>query len=315
MLTAQSYIGIDIGGTTVKLGLVDEHGQYAHLRRIETQAAASSQARFCAVLLENITQIAALDDTTIAGVGICLPGLQRPDAAGTVYSVNVPALNNLDLKHFFEGQLNVPCSVINDLIAHGLAESRFGSGRQVDRFLSVSMGTGIGHAFIKAGKPVYLHQGISGDSGRMVIDIRSPICDSSQVCGSAEALCGIRAIELLLKEQPQARHLRTAFDVITAARETDDRVAREIMITISQRVAHLLMNLSCLFFPEVIALTGGQTEAGMFFIESCQREFERISADFFEEYYRILGEEKRIRIVKAEAGGLAGLIGSIVPLL
>jgi hypothetical protein len=75
------------------------------------------------------------------------------------------------------------------------------------------------------------------------------------------------------------------------------------------------MNLSCLFYPEIISLTGGQTESGMFFIEACQQEFERISADFFEEYYRIMGEETRIKIVKAEAGGLAGLVGSIVPLL
>ena len=84
-----------------------------------------------------------------------------------------------------------------NLVAHSLAEASFGLGKGVERFLSVSLGTGIGHTFIYKGKPQLTFNGTSGDSGRMILDPNSTIADSSGVYGSAEALCGVRAIEIL----------------------------------------------------------------------------------------------------------------------
>ena len=314
MSETRHFIGIDIGGTNTKVALVDSLGQLSHLDRVlmkEVQPATIEGYLHC--VLDRVDRIIATSGQRLSGIGISTPGVQRVDGRGTLYSVNVPMLNQFDLWQFFRDQYGVQVRVMNDLVSHSLAEHRFGTGRGVGRFLCVSLGTGIGHTFIDHGQPSIVMNGISGDSGRMILDPQSDEADSSQVFGSAEALCGVAAIERLAK----ARGLQavTAHEVISAAREKQELAARDIMAVISRRLAHLLMNLSSIYFPEVIAITGGQTEAGDFFIEECRQEFSRMSGIFFQDYFKAIGEAHEITIVKAEAGGLAGLTGSIVPLL
>src|SRR5690606_30386711 len=143
----------------------------------------------------------------------------------------------------------------------------FGAGKNVSNFMSVSMGTGIGHTFIKDGKPVVVANGISGDSGRMILDPDSTLVDSSGIRGTAEALCGVNAIETLAKQTYLNNRNYPASVIISLAKGGKDPLARKIMITISHRLALYLFNLSVIYFPEVISITGGQTEAGDFFIE------------------------------------------------
>ena len=85
------------------------------------------------------------------------------------------------------------------------------------------------------------------------------------------------------------------------------------MSIIGRRLAILLISLSAIYFPQIISLTGGQTEAGHFFIQECQKEFDRRAGHFFEDVGKSMGNDQKIKILKSEAGGLAGLIGSIVP--
>jgi glucokinase len=308
-----NYIGIDIGATNIKLAIVNHQGAIIDLRRIYYN-------EFELTLNNFLDQIALGLDTLICnaaepldGIGVSCPGLQMVNGHGVIYSVNLPILNKVDIKGFFERKFSLPVVVSNDLVAHGLAESSFGAGRGIERFLSVSLGTGIGHTFIYKGKPLLSLNGISGDSGRMIIDPTSDLKDSGNVNGSAEALCGVNAIEILGKKF--YKKTLTARDIISMAREQNDPKAVEIMSIVSRRVAILLFDLSTIYFPELISLTGGQTEAGQFFIDECQKEFDKRGQAYFNGIMDILGKELKIKIVKAEAGGLAGVIGCIVPCL
>lgn len=313
MLGNRTFVGIDIGGTNTKIALINDQGEISHLQRLkmaDIEPTLDSYIQHVSVLINKLFQHA----NAVEGIGICSPGMQMDDSSGVLYSVNMPILEQFDLRGYFSNIFHVPVTTCNDLISHGLAEYQFGSGKGISRFLSVSLGTGIGHAFIVDGKPVITLKGISGDSGRMILDVRSQICDSSQIYGSAEALCGVHAIELLAKEKLGANCCLTAYDIIKAARE-DDQAAVAIMSVIAQRVAHLLMNLSSIYFPHLISITGGQTEAGESFLIKCDEEFRRISQNFFKKYFTVTGLQGDIQIVKSEAGGLAGLIGSVVPLI
>jgi glucokinase len=308
-----NYIGIDIGATNTKLAIINHLGRIIELRRIFYNEFELTLNNLLDKIILSLDTLICNAPESPDSIGVSCPGLQMVGGRGVIYSVNLPILNKFDIKEFFERKFNIPVVVTNDLVAHGLAESLFGVGRGIERFLCVSLGTGIGHTFIYNGKPLLSLNGISGDTGRMIIDPISELKDSGEVNGSAEALCGVNAIEILGMKFFNKN--LTAKDIISMAGEQNDPGAVEIMSIISRRLAILLFNLSTIYFPELISLTGGQTEAGQFFIDECQREFDKRGQVYFNGIMEILGKELKIKIVKAEAGGLAGVIGSIVPCL
>lgn len=308
------FIGIDIGGTNIKIALVNDKGRLSHINRIWINEIQPTLEDFLHHVLGKVDSIFQTCDHEINGIGLTIPGLLRPDGCGVLFSINLSILNGYNLVKFFTDHFHVPVKLINDLVAHSLAESQFGSGKGVGRLLCVSLGTGVGHTFLDHGKPLIMVNGISGDSGRMILDSQSTESDMSGIFGSVEALCGVKAIELLVKKFHAEDRFPTARDVITVARE-EDLIAREILKIISRRLAQYLVNLASIYFPEVISITGGQTEAGDFFIDECRTEFFRLSASYFENYFRLIGKEQNIKIVKAQAGGLAGILGSVIPLL
>lgn len=315
MKELRNWVGMDIGGTGIKIALVNELGEISQLQKIPTKEIDHSVRGFLSILKDKVLEIIALSPTPVCGIGISQPGFQMDDQSGTLYSVNIPLINGVNTKGFFEETTRLGTIVTNDLVAHGLAEYRFGAGTNVSNFLSVSMGTGIGHTFIKDGKPVVAANGISGDSGRMILGPDSNLVDSSGIHGTAEALCGVKAIETLAKQTYSENQNFLAHEIISLAKGGKDHLARMIMITISHRLALYLFNLSVIYFPDVISITGGQTEAGEFFIEECRREFERLGGDFLTNCYRSMGRVNKIKIVKSDSGGLTGLQGSIVPFL
>lgn len=309
------YIGIDVGGTNTKIALIDSKGNLYHLTRLYNRDIELTKEKFLSLLVEKTNEIINKANQVISGIGISLPGLQKSDGSGTLFSINLPFLNGINFKKFFLNEYNLPVSIINDLVAHSLGEYQFGTGQKAKRLLYVSLGTGIGHTFINNGRPLIVINGISGDSGRMILDINSPICDASGVYGSAEALCGVKAIEDLIEKRGLKKKFCYSYEIIEAAKKQKDPDAMEILSIISHRVAQLLVNLASIFFPEIIALTGGQVEAGEFFIYECRNEFYKLSSNYFNQYFQLIGENRNIQIVKAETGGLAGLLGSIVPFL
>lgn len=309
------YIGVDIGGTNTKIAVVSQRGEITNLRRLINKEIDLTTGNFLDLIALEIQGILGSEPASVKGVGISTPGLQRTDGRGTLFSINMPILNNVDLKEYFETRTGLPVSVHNDLVAHSLAESYFGAGRGIERFLSVSMGTGIGHTFILNGNPKISLGGVSGESGRMILDVFSTDRDSMGVSGSAEAMCGVRAIETLAKEKYADGKFHSAHDVIAVAGAGTDPLAVAIMGEIAARLAVLLVNLSSIYFPHVISLTGGQTEAGDCFINKCRAEYQKLSKGFFDDFLALSGVNEKVRIVKSETGGLTGLLGSIVPFL
>lgn len=315
MKQSSNYVGVDIGGTSTKIALINETGHVSFLSRLINNKINQDSENFLNSVFSTITGILDRTKKPICGIGISSPGLQMKNERGTLYSINMFILNRVDLMGIFEERFKLPVAVCNDLVAHGLAESYFGWGRGVERFLSVSLGTGIGHTFFFKGVPQLSMSGVSGDSGRMILDKTSLDLDSMGARGTAEAMCGVRAIETLAAQKYPIGLQYSAHDVISMANQGNDPLAIEIMTIISHRLAMLLVNLSSIYFPYVISLTGGQTEAGDFFIEACRTEYIRLSHNFFNVFLEQSDINEKVEIVKSKTGGLTGLIGSIVPLI
>jgi glucokinase len=307
-------VGVDIGGTATKIALVDVGGNISNFTSINTVDALNKREKYLEDLYSNIYQVIANNSSNCVGIGVSMLGLQMEDGSGTLYSSNALGFKRFNIRSALQKKFNMPVTVTNDLTAHALAEYYFGIGKTYKRFLSVAMGTGVGCAMVLNGEPVILFGGTSGDCGRMIIDPNVKISCGMNVRGSAEALCGTNGIEYLAKKYYGENENLVARDVIIRAREGKDEIAIKVIKKIGFYLGHLLANLSVIFFPQIIAITGGTVEAGPVLIEASKERFNDLVGEFHRMFVEA-GGTTVIDIKKAVLGSNAGIVGGTIPLL
>lgn len=308
-------IGVDIGGTHTKIALVDTRGKISTLVRIETDVDPQKPEAFIDHVCEIAKQIQSSFIGNIVGVGVSCLGMQNENGIGPRYSVNVPGLNDFNIRDYVHSHLGLPVKVTNDLMSHTLAEYHYGVGQGCTRFLCVALGTGIGAAAIINGEPVELWGGTSGDSGRIPLDPKSEFVCAGNIHGSAEALCGVAGIEEYARLMYKKEGI-TAKDVITACRTGNDPIAEEIIKIVGRHTGHLIAILAMIFGPDRVALAGGTSNAGYILLESCRISFDEIAGD----YFRMLAKtdppvHSEIEIVFGEIRGEAGVVGGALGIL
>ncbi|NPV67109.1 MAG: ROK family protein [Anaerolineae bacterium] len=306
-------IGIDIGGTHTKLGLVDSAGNISAFRRIPTEAQGTDPLPFVTRLLAQIDELLAAAKGPVAGLGVSMHGELDDDRRGPIIAGNTPALRNFDMRGTLERHYRLPVDVYNDLTAHSLGEYYFGTGRGVERFMCLAIGTGLGAGVIVKGKPLIIDGGNSGNTGLIILDPQGPV-DHNGIRGSAEGLCGVRGIERLARER-YGRDV-PAYNVIAAAREGNDPIASGIIRQIGAYLGQTLASLSVIFYPHRIALTGGTAAAGPVLLAACQESFEALVGPFFRDIAaNTRGHFREVEIVLGEQGNETGLLGAVIALL
>lgn len=304
-------IGVDIGGTHTKLGVVDASGIIRHFRKIPT-AARGGLAAFLERIFAEIQHQLELTGPNIAGIGVAMHGHLDQERRGPILCNNTPDLRGIDIKGHLQRRFGYPVVINNDLTAHALAEYRYGSGQGCRRFLCLALGTGLGAGVMVGGEPVRFIEGTPGDVGRLVLEPTGPE-DAYGVRGSAEALCGVPGIERLAK----ARYgiAKTAYEVIEAARLGHDPIAIEIMQQIGEYVGQILALVCPIYLPQRIALTGGTTEAGEVLLVACRKRFLATLGGYYQRLAALAPDYYREpEIVVGKLRSEAGLIGAVVEL-
>ncbi len=306
-----NVLGIDIGGTNTKLGLVQPNGDIQLSRKIPTDAKGTSPDAFFNRLFTATDElIEAASGTQLLGIGISAHGEVDRERRRPIIAGNTPALRNVDVRGKVEAQYGLSVVMNNDLTAHALGEYYFGCGNGVKRFMCMAMGTGLGAALIVEGKPLIIDGGNSGNTGLIILDPNAPR-DGNGIRGSAEGLCGVPGIERLAREK-YGKPV-SAYDVITAARLGGDPIAAEVMTQIGVWLGQTLASLSVIFYPQRIALTGGTASAGPVLLEACQQKFDDLVGDFFRDLAaNTNGNFKDVEIVLGEGGGETGVLGAAV---
>lgn len=309
MTTGPLAIGIDIGGHTTKLGVVNVSGEILATHRIQSRLTPESIDSYLDALLDVTTSMLDGFRADVTALGVSLIGAVREEQGCTVCAVNGPGLVGVDLRSLLGSSLGLPVSITNDLTAHTLAEYWFGVGAGSRRFLCLALGTGVGAGVVIDGNPVMFWGGTAGDAGRIILDPRSLAKCDGGVRGSAEALCGIAGIERLALER-YGRAIACP-ELIRAARQGDDPIATGLFQEIGTHLGHLLAILSVIFFPSRIALSGGIAEAGQALLDSCATQFNSLIADFFEIVAAASGGYcTQVEIRKGLLGGDAAMIGA-----
>lgn len=304
------YIGIDVGGTNLKAGLVSESGELLAVERmpLDFQGPEAFAAQLAA-LAETVMAAGGAKREDVSYVGVGIPGAVR--GGEILYTANIP-MRNVPLETLFRRHLDLPVLLGNDADCAAVGEWLFGAGRGTRHFIVITLGTGVGGGLILNGK-LYCGCGAGGEVGHIVIDRDGPACNCGrrgcwETYASATGL--IRQTREAMAAHPESRlHAvaarngavdgRTPFQ---AAQEGDE-TALAVCQAYAQSLAAGLTDLVNILHPEAVALGGGVAAAPE---ELLLRPVEKLVAG--ESYARHVGQVPRI--VRAELGNDAGILGA-----
>ena len=265
-------LGIDIGGTSIKLGLVSTDGQIIDRQSFPTQSLESVE-HFLAVLSEQINQLRtrqASHQQEILGIGIGAPG-HSLDSGVILDAVNLPFRASVPVGPYLEQTLQTPSFLIKDSKAAALGERYWGSGRSVSNFVLLMLGTGLGYAACCDGKIINGHHGLAGEYGHIVIELDGRPCN----CGKKGCLetylsaTGLKrtAFELLGQDnRPSALRNYTYAQIdtriIAQLAEQGDHIAKAAFDLTGRYLGIQMANLTEQMAPSLFIIAGGLAEAG-----------------------------------------------------
>jgi glucokinase len=177
------YIGIDVGGTNMRLGLVNPAGGLEAVRKSETEIHRGAD-QACQRIIEacrSFMKEAEQAGTPVAGIGMGVPGKIDPVAGKVIFSPNLQEMNDYSLAPRVEEALGIPVQMENDANVFGLGEDWVGSGRDVENWVGLTLGTGVGGCLLFGGKLwTGDNLGFVGEIGHVIISPGGPRCN----CGS-----------------------------------------------------------------------------------------------------------------------------------
>lgn len=274
------YIGIDVGGTTAKAGVVDEEGKILAKSVCKTgkERAFEDIAADMAELCRRVVRESGHEMADIAAVGVGIPGEQDPKS-GLVAFCNNLGWVNVPLMQRLREALGLSVYVDNDANVAALAESAFGASRDVKSSILVTLGTGVGGGIVENRRVRTGAHGVGGEIGHMVVVVDGEKCN----CGHrgcwekyASATAIIRMGRALMEEKPDCALARqmggdaaqlNAKAVLDLAR-AGDADCMGIFETYVKYLCVGLANLINIYDPDMIVLGGGVAYAGDFLLDA-----------------------------------------------
>jgi glucokinase len=279
-------IGIDLGGTRIKVVTVDAAGEILDRMSIDTSDWAEA-------IREGLRSAEEELGRSADAVGVAAPGLAAKDARSIAHMPGrLDGLENLDWTEFLERPQPVP--VLNDAQAALLGEAWTGAAQGFDNVFLLTLGTGVGGAVIAEGRLLKGHLGRFGHLGHISLDIRGAP-DVTGIPGSLEDAIG----ECTLRDRAKNRY-RSTHEVVEA-HLAGDAEASQIWLTSIKKLAVGIASLINILDPEAVILGGGIAQAGAALFDPLQRHLDEIE-------WRPGGH--RVKIISAELGEFAGAIGA-----
>jgi glucokinase len=262
-------LGIDIGGTTSKLGLV-RNGQVIARERISTTGHADDHAFADALARTAQGLIAAKTTATLMSIGIGAPNANQ--LTGIIeMAPNLPWKHDVPLARMMSDRLGVPATLGNDANAAALGEWRYGAGQGFDDLLVVTLGTGVGSGFIVNGRLVLGSAGNAGELGHTILIPDGRAC----TCGRKGCLEAYVSIRGMIATYEELGGTASATDVKTIAQRanTGDTAAITCFKHTTQWLAIGLANAVCATGPKRIVLFGGIARNGELLMAPLRERF------------------------------------------
>lgn len=310
------FLGIDLGGTFIKAGVIDDEANILSKVSYATEREKGVDRvieRMC-LASEKAIEEAGLSKSDIEAIGIGAPGTLNHKTGVILAPPNFPDWRNVPLRDRIGGYFNLPATLENDANAAAWGEFWAGAGKDVDSLVMLTLGTGIGGGIVIDGK---LHRGsndMAAEIGHIIIncDDRDCVCGQRgcvEAYASAMNMAKI-AEELLKKEENSSSLLREYLErgeeitakVIRDCLDKEDILAKRIWDQTCRYLAIIAINIANMLDPEMIVFGGGMAEAGEVLIDNIRRYFNEMRSFVF--------TGARTRIELARLGSDAGIIGA-----
>lgn len=307
-------VGVDIGGTNVKIALVNKKGEVSFPKTVPTRAEMGYE-----YTIGNITQcikdlLAEANITTkdIEGIGFGFPGQIDCDNGIVRILPNIPGWVNVPIAEIMQKEFNVPVKVDNDVRCMALAELNYGAGAGCKNLVCITIGTGIGSGLVINGKLVRGASNAAGEIGHIKLEMHDGLICGCGDTGCFEAYASGPSIVAMAKEYiaggkgTKYREIAGSVEAITPAivcqaAQEGDVVAKKIFERMGEYLGIGLASVVNLLNPERIVIGGGIADAGEILFEPLKRTLKHRAMP-------IQGEA--VEIVHAKLGNTAGLIGA-----
>ncbi|BBI32390.1 ROK family protein [Cohnella abietis] len=306
-------IGVDLGGTNIVCGAVDETGSVLRKLKQPTEAHLGHSdvlGRIAAMVQSIRKELAGEHEVSSVGVGV--PGLVDPQAGISRFAGNLK-WHDVPVAAELESRLGIPVYIDNDVRLYIYGEAVAGAGRGFDHILGITIGTGIAAAIMIEGQFHYGYKAMAGEIGHVRMEGVEEAC-SCGLYGCLETVASasgmVRQARKAIQEgrksvladwyPSESLHLLTAAD-LSKAMDQGDSLATEILTRAGALNGRALAAAATVLSPEIIIVGGGGALAG-----------ERILAPLRKELYELLLPDFRegLKVVAAENNDDAGIIGS-----
>ncbi len=302
------FAGVDIGGTTIKIGMIDEqgiiHAQYSYPTKADLGKDASVQwiCDVCKEILDKHPHLVAF--------GLGCPGVVNPRDRSVYYPPNLLGWDIVPLADMVEKATGKPAFIDNDANAAAIAELEVGAGVGVPYFLYITLGTGVGGGIILDGKMYYGERGGAGEVGHIVVDIHAQPQEGQLNFqpGTLEELLGRKGLISMAKRisaQYPDSYLHTVGEIdvhhISEGVERHDPASVECF-TIAGKILGLgIASILHLFDMRIVVIGGGISQAHPLFLDTARKILR-------ERAMPTVGKESDIRVAKF--GSTAGIVGA-----
>jgi glucokinase len=291
-------IGIDIGGTGTKFGIVDRVGNVLFSSEISTRKHSDVNT----FIDELYTELSKLIDN-VGGIGrIKGIGVGAPNGnfyTGTIeYAPNLPWKGIIPLARMMEDKFKIPVVLTNDANAAAIGEMMYGAAQGMKDFIMITLGTGVGSGIVANGKLVYGHDGFAGELGHTTIIPNGRLHEGTGKKGSLESYASATGVRLttleILEKSTQPSSLRSVppdqidSKKVYEAAIAGDALAKEIFESTGTILGAALANFVMFSSPEAIILFGGLTKAGDLILKPTRESMEANLIQIFQNKVKIL---------------------------
>lgn len=308
-------IGIDVGGTNVKIALVDKSGKIIYSNSVPTYAKMGYE-----YTVNNIKQ--AIKDlmketnTTakdIDGIGFDFPGQVDYKTGVVKLAPNIPGWVNVPIAQMIEEEFHIPTRIDNDVRCAALGEMKFGAGQGCGNFVCITVGTGIGSGLVVNGQLVRGASNAAGEIGHIKLQMKDGLICGCGDTGCLEAYASGPSIVAMAQDyikggkSTKFREMAAAEGgeitpyMVAKAAEAGDPVAKRIFEIVGEYIGIGLTSVINLLNPEKVIIGGGVAEAGDLLLNPIRKTIK-------ERAMVVAGSA--VEIVPAQLGNSAGVIGA-----
>lgn len=309
-MALQQVIGVDLGGTNIRVAVVSANGELSHIERTATKSELGPDGVISRIgdVVNKVAEDAGLDDEV--PVGVASPGPLNPRTGVVHFTPNLPGWRDVAFTDMLRARVNRPVTLANDGNCATLGEARFGSAQGVHNLVYLALGTGIGGGVISEGVLIDGKNGLGAEIGHTLVSIDGPRCNCGSI-GCLEAYASGWAI------QAEALKVATTADgdmlreiagngpihagVVARAADAGHPASIAILERAGRALGAAIGSFINMFDPEMVVIGGGVAALGELLMGPARQMIPQ---------YSFVDMRKDVPITYSELGSDTGLYGA-----